>query len=219
MIARIKSEITLWRVIVAIIFVTGLYATYVRFFEGFRASTNLSDQMPWGLWVGLGTLCGIGLSPAGFGISDADFIPRLPDRHGRISIRDRPAVALLAPHRDVEPPLGLVRCVHLHHDLHDGVDLRVCTGGDREAAVEGIPRDDIALSPQDPDRCRVGWRAAVVDAPVLSGRALPDRTRQDSPPVVFAIHACVVLSVGHSRWTGTDRDGHLSLHAFAEGAD
>ena len=54
MIARIKSEITLWRVIVAIIFVTGMYATYMRFFEGFRASTNLSDQMPWGLWVGLG---------------------------------------------------------------------------------------------------------------------------------------------------------------------
>ena len=68
MFARIRSQITLWRVIVAVIFATGLYATYVRFFEGFRASTNLSDQMPWGLWVGLGTLCGVGLSAAGFGI-------------------------------------------------------------------------------------------------------------------------------------------------------
>ena len=74
MTARISSKITLWRVIVAIIFVTGLYATYVRFFEGFRASTNLSDQMPWGLWVGLGTLCGIGLSAAGFGISAAVYL-------------------------------------------------------------------------------------------------------------------------------------------------
>ena len=74
MIARIKSEITLWRVIVAIIFVTGIYATYLRFFVGFRASTNLSDQMPWGLWVGLGTLCGIGLSAAGFGISAAVYL-------------------------------------------------------------------------------------------------------------------------------------------------
>jgi len=71
MFARIKNEVTLWRVIVAIIFATGLYATYVRFFEGFRASTNLSDKMPWGLWVGLGTLCGVGLSAAGFGISAA----------------------------------------------------------------------------------------------------------------------------------------------------
>jgi Ni/Fe-hydrogenase subunit HybB-like protein len=74
MIARIKSEITLWRVLMAIILVTGLYATYLRFFVGFQASTNLSDQMPWGLWVGLGTLCGIGLSAAGFGISAAVYL-------------------------------------------------------------------------------------------------------------------------------------------------
>ena len=30
--------------------------------------------MPWGLWVGLGTLCGIGLSAAGFGISAAVYL-------------------------------------------------------------------------------------------------------------------------------------------------
>lgn len=74
MTAPISSRITLWRAIAAIIFVTGMYATYVRFFEGFRASTNLSDQMPWGLWVGLGTLCGVGLSAAGFGISAAVYL-------------------------------------------------------------------------------------------------------------------------------------------------
>ena len=176
MIARIKSEITLWRVIVAIIFVTGLYATYIRFFEGFRASTNLSDQMPWGLWVGLGTLCGIGLSAAGFGISAAVYLLGM-ERYRpilrasilisflgyltvmrRIPLRDRLAVALLASHRDVEPPLGAVRCVRLHHDLHHGADLRVRAGGDREAAVEGASRDRAALSPQDPDR-RWCWRA------------------------------------------------------------
>jgi Ni/Fe-hydrogenase subunit HybB-like protein len=65
------SKITLWQVIVAVIFVTGLYATYLRFFFGFKASTNLTDLTPWGLWVGLGTLCGIGLSTAGFAISAA----------------------------------------------------------------------------------------------------------------------------------------------------
>ncbi len=74
MLQRIKSEITLWRAILAIIFVTGMYSTYLRFFVGFRASTNLSDRMPWGLWVGLGTLCGIGLSAAGFGIGAAVYL-------------------------------------------------------------------------------------------------------------------------------------------------
>ena len=74
MLTRIKSQITLWRVITAIIFVSGIYATYLRFFVGFRGSTNLSDQMPWGLWVGLGTLCGIGLSAAGFAIGAAVYL-------------------------------------------------------------------------------------------------------------------------------------------------
>ena len=74
MFARILSKITLWRVILAIIGTTGLNATYVRFFMGFRASTNLTDLTPWGLWVGLGTLCGVGLSAAGFGISAAVYL-------------------------------------------------------------------------------------------------------------------------------------------------
>ena len=67
-------KITLWRVIVFIIFVTGIYATYARFLLGFRASTNLSDAMPWGLWVGLGTLCGVGLSAGGFAVAAAVYI-------------------------------------------------------------------------------------------------------------------------------------------------
>lgn len=72
--SRFIPKITLWRVIVAVIFITGLYATYVRFFFGFKASTNLTDLTPWGLWVGLGTLCGVGLSAAGFGISAAVYL-------------------------------------------------------------------------------------------------------------------------------------------------
>ena len=67
-------KITLWRVLTCIIFVTGIYATYARFLLGFKASTNLSDGMPWGLWVGLGTLCGVGLSAGGFAIAAAVYI-------------------------------------------------------------------------------------------------------------------------------------------------
>ena len=62
-------KITLWRAIVAIIFATGAYATYVRFALGFSQSTHLTDPQPWGLWVGLGTLCGVGLSAGGFALA------------------------------------------------------------------------------------------------------------------------------------------------------
>jgi Ni/Fe-hydrogenase subunit HybB-like protein len=68
------TKITLWRGLVAVIFAAGLYATYARFAQGFTASTNLSDAMPWGLWVGLGTLCGVGLSAGGFAVAAAAYI-------------------------------------------------------------------------------------------------------------------------------------------------
>jgi Ni/Fe-hydrogenase subunit HybB-like protein len=67
-------RITLWRVIVTIIFAAGLYATYARFALGFARSTHLTDPQPWGLWVGLGTLCGVGLSAGGFAIAAAVYL-------------------------------------------------------------------------------------------------------------------------------------------------
>lgn len=67
-------KITLWRSIVAIIFAAGLYAAYARFVLGFHQSTNLADSQPWGLWVGLGTLCGVGISAGGFAIAAAVYL-------------------------------------------------------------------------------------------------------------------------------------------------
>ncbi|HWQ03280.1 MAG TPA: NrfD/PsrC family molybdoenzyme membrane anchor subunit, partial [Candidatus Nitrosotenuis sp.] len=67
-------KLTFWRVLLVAIFGAGLYATYVRFFVGLQASTNLSDPVPWGLWVGLNTLCGVGLSAGGFAIAAAVYI-------------------------------------------------------------------------------------------------------------------------------------------------
>jgi Ni/Fe-hydrogenase subunit HybB-like protein len=67
-------KITLWRVIAAFIFAAGAYACYLRFVQGWQASTNLTDLQPWGLWVGFGTLCGVGLSAGGFGIAAAVYL-------------------------------------------------------------------------------------------------------------------------------------------------
>jgi len=71
---RTLPKITLWRTIVALIFLAGLYATYARFALGFAKATNLTDPQPWGLWVGLGTLCGVGLSAGGFAIAAAVYL-------------------------------------------------------------------------------------------------------------------------------------------------
>ncbi len=67
-------KITFWRVVVVLIFLLGAYAAYARFFLGFQQSTNLTDSQPWGLWVGLGTLCGVGLSAGGFALAAAVYL-------------------------------------------------------------------------------------------------------------------------------------------------
>ena len=67
-------KLTFWRTVVAVIFIVGVYATYLRFFRGWQASTNLTDAQPWGLWVGFGTLCGVGLSAGGFAIAAAVYL-------------------------------------------------------------------------------------------------------------------------------------------------
>jgi len=73
--SRLKvPNLTLWRVIVGLIFAAGIYATYLRFAKGFEVATNLSNAQPWGIWVGLATLCGVGLSAGGFTIAGAVYL-------------------------------------------------------------------------------------------------------------------------------------------------
>jgi len=66
-----KIKLTFWRVVFAVIMLLGVYATYVRFFHGLGASTNLSDQFPWGIWIGFDVLCGVMLAAGGFTLTAA----------------------------------------------------------------------------------------------------------------------------------------------------
>ncbi len=40
--------------------------TVLRFTQGLGATTNLSDEFPWGLWIGFDILCGVGLAAGAF---------------------------------------------------------------------------------------------------------------------------------------------------------
>ena len=51
-----KKRFKLWWIIPGLFFCLASYSMIVRFIHGLGASTHLSDQFPWGLWVGL-TLC------------------------------------------------------------------------------------------------------------------------------------------------------------------
>ncbi|MBZ0265377.1 Ni/Fe-hydrogenase cytochrome b subunit [bacterium] len=54
-----------WSVI-GIILLIGLQLSYMRFFKGFASVTNLSDEFPWGFWIGFDVIAGVALASGGF---------------------------------------------------------------------------------------------------------------------------------------------------------
>lgn len=58
-----------WRTIFVILMAAGLYSTWLRIMYGLGGATNLSDEFPWGLWIGFDVLCGVGLAAGGFTIA------------------------------------------------------------------------------------------------------------------------------------------------------
>ena len=69
-----KVKITFWRAVLAAVMVVAAYASYIRFFKGLGASTNLSDAFPWGLWVGFDVMCGVMLAAGGFTLTAAVYL-------------------------------------------------------------------------------------------------------------------------------------------------
>jgi Ni/Fe-hydrogenase subunit HybB-like protein len=61
-----NMKLTFWRVAAVLILATGAVATWWRVSRGLGGSTHLSDQFPWGLWIGFDILCGVGLAAGGF---------------------------------------------------------------------------------------------------------------------------------------------------------
>ena len=76
-----KFKFTFWKLIFAVIMVLGLYATAIRFGRGLGAATNLSDQFPWGIWVGFDVLCGVMLAAGGFTLTAAVHILNIKRWH------------------------------------------------------------------------------------------------------------------------------------------
>jgi Ni/Fe-hydrogenase subunit HybB-like protein len=72
MMPRIKGQQAgFWQAIAMVLMVAGLYASFVRITQGLGGATNLSDQFPWGLWIGFDILCGVGLAAGGFTLAAA----------------------------------------------------------------------------------------------------------------------------------------------------
>lgn len=67
-------RLTFWTSAFWLVIAAGVVSTVVRFTQGLGASTNLSDQFPWGLWIGFDILCGVGLAAGGFVVAASVYI-------------------------------------------------------------------------------------------------------------------------------------------------
>ena len=83
-----KFKLTLWRVVFLVIMVLGLYSSFVRYFRGLGAVSNMTDQFPWGLWIGFDCLCGVMLAAGGFCMVGAVYLFNVESLHPVV----RPAV-------------------------------------------------------------------------------------------------------------------------------
>jgi Ni/Fe-hydrogenase subunit HybB-like protein len=83
-----KFKLTFWRVVFIVIMVLGLYSSFIRFSRGLGAATNMTDQFPWGLWIGFDLLCGVMLAAGGFCMVGAVYLFNVERLHAVV----RPAV-------------------------------------------------------------------------------------------------------------------------------
>jgi Ni/Fe-hydrogenase subunit HybB-like protein len=107
-----KSLLTPFNIFAGIILVFGAVITVLRFTKGLSAVTNLSDNNPWGLWIGFDLLCGVSLAAGGFVTSAAVYIFGMKRYHSAV----RPAIltgflgyalVVFALHYDVGRPWRL----------------------------------------------------------------------------------------------------------------
>lgn len=68
---------TFWtpaNILTAIILAIGLVLTIKRFTMGIGSVTNLSDDNPWGIWIGFDLLCGVALAAGGYTTTAAVYL-------------------------------------------------------------------------------------------------------------------------------------------------
>ncbi len=61
-----RPFLTTGNIVTAVIFVIGIWLTWRRFTGGLGAVSNLDDNNPWGIWIGLDLLCGVALAAGGY---------------------------------------------------------------------------------------------------------------------------------------------------------
>lgn len=107
-----SNHFTPFNVVAGIIVIVGLILTVLRFTKGLGPTTNLTDNNPWGIWIGFDLLVGVALAAGGYVTSAAVYIFGMKKYHAAV----RPAIltgflgyalVVFALHYDVGRPWRL----------------------------------------------------------------------------------------------------------------
>jgi Ni/Fe-hydrogenase subunit HybB-like protein len=107
-----KGRFSPFNIIAGAIVVMGLVLTVLRFTKGLGPVTHLSDNNPWGIWIGFDLLVGVALAAGGYVTSAAVYLFGMKRYHAAV----RPAIltgflgyalVVLALHYDVGRPWRL----------------------------------------------------------------------------------------------------------------
>jgi len=77
----IRDNLTIGNMIALIILIFGIYAMVYRLIYGLGPATNLSDEYPWGFWIGFDILVGIALAAPGLTVGTAIHLFGLKEYH------------------------------------------------------------------------------------------------------------------------------------------
>jgi len=83
-----RKWVTPFNAVAAAILAVGIPVIGLRLWKGLAAVTNLSQETPWGLWIGFDVLCGVALAAGGYTIAATVYLFGLKRYHGLL----RPAV-------------------------------------------------------------------------------------------------------------------------------
>ncbi|MGE5620855.1 MAG: NrfD/PsrC family molybdoenzyme membrane anchor subunit [Sphingomonadaceae bacterium] len=75
----VRSLATPFNAVAGVIVLVGLAVAVERFTQGLAATTNLTDEYPWGLWIGFDVLCGVALAAGGYTLATTVYVFRLKE--------------------------------------------------------------------------------------------------------------------------------------------
>ena len=223
-----KIKLTFWRVVFIVIMALGLYSSFIRYFRGLGAVSNMTDQFPWGLWIGFDCLCGVMLAAGGFCMVGAVYLFNVERLHSVM----RPAI-LTAFLGYVLFIVGLLfdlgRPWYIWHQLiymnpHSVMfEVGMCVMTYTTVLFfEFLPNVFEALNWQTPIKwIKKIYPVLIVAGILLStlhqsslGSPLPDHAEQAASLLVHAGAALLLFCLGDCGWPGHD---HLRVHAKRQG--